>query len=107
MTRTVNVGIERRSLEETPALSKEMNAACPPKIEMSSSYQSRNVRYANVSNHWVLRELQGSSREFGRKRQSTPGQLPNRGFEFKLRSQPFVGASPGVLCRRAMPCGLR
>src|SRR5262245_42487966 len=25
---------------------------CPPKIEMSSRYQSRNVRFMNARNHW-------------------------------------------------------
>ena len=34
---------------------------CPPKIEMSSCYQSRSVRFVDISNHQGFREAPGSS----------------------------------------------
>ena len=39
---------------------------CPPKIEMSSSYQSRNVRFVDINNHQGLQEASGGSAEFGK-----------------------------------------
>ena len=46
----------------------------------------------------------GSSGKFGKGRQSTPGERLNRSPGVAFRPRPFVGASPGVHCRRAMSC---
>jgi len=50
---------ERATVEEFKEFCKGKIARCPPKIEMSYCYQSRNVGFVEISNHQGLQQAPG------------------------------------------------